>query len=197
MDRPWPSALRNARLGSLAPMPEHELGGAAAADSGQRRARPLRKSAALVCQRSARPLRDTPVVARAAVWGRSGRGVRAAPRHHKPAPVRWGRGGDRTAGVPALRADVDAMYGSASPADVVRIRTLSRGVGSPKAIHAAIDTPDLMLRSGDRSECAIGSSIALRLPLLLAPVVQIVRSGGHSGSSNRNKCCRCARRLAV
>jgi hypothetical protein len=69
----------------------------------------------------------------------------------EPAPVRWGRGGDRTADVPASRADVDAVQGSSATADGVYLLTRAFEVESLKAIYAAIDCPDLMLRSGDRS----------------------------------------------
>jgi hypothetical protein len=65
--------------------------------------------------------------------------------------VRWGRVGDRTADVPASPADVDAMYGSSATADGVCLLTRAFEVGSLKAIYAAIDSPDLMLRSGNRS----------------------------------------------
>ena len=42
------------------------------------------------------------------------------------------------------------------PADFARVLTRSREVEVSKAIHSAIDCPDLMLRSGHRSGCVIG-----------------------------------------
>jgi hypothetical protein len=48
------------------------------------------------------------------------------------------------------------MEGSTPPADGVRLLTRSPEMESLKAIYAAIDSPDLMLRSGDRSARVIG-----------------------------------------
>jgi hypothetical protein len=80
------------------------------------------------------------------------------------------------------------MRAASSSAEGARLRILNRRAEWSQAIQRAINAPDLMLRSGDRSGKSIGSSIALCLPLLDASCSFLIDSPRNNDRAAAQDC---------